>query len=82
MLPSELFAPPPRSSSHWLTVAVAAIAGVVAFVTLSFFIDALHLSMARGEALRLTRGMDVSAAESNTSQNPPAATAQLQMAGR
>ena len=82
MLPSELFAPAPRHSSHWVTVVVAVIAAVAAFVTLSFFIDALHLSMARGEALRLSRGMDVPAATSSTDQNPPAAPAQLQMARR
>lgn len=82
MLPSELFSPPPRHATHWLVVAVAAIAGVAAFVILSFFIDALHLSMERGEALRLSRGTDTPAAATSASQNPSMASQQLQVAGR
>lgn len=82
MHPSTLFTPPRQIPSHGIAVAVAAIAGVIAFVILSFFIDALHLSMARGEALRLSRGMDVAAAISSASQNPPVAAELLQMAHR
>ncbi len=82
MLPSELFSPPPRHASHWLVVAVAAIAVVAAFVILSFFIDALQLSMKRGETLRLTRGMDAPAAKLSSSENASAAPKQLQLAGR
>jgi hypothetical protein len=48
-------ATPQRDHDHShgaTTAAVVAIAGVLAIVLLSLFVDALHQSIARGEALR------------------------------
>lgn len=48
-------APPQHDHEHRrgaTTAAVVAIAGVLAIVLLSLFVDALHQSIARGEALR------------------------------
>lgn len=56
MTPSELFAPPAaRTIPPWLTWGGVAVACVVGAITMSNFIDTLHLSMARGEALRVTQ---------------------------
>ena len=56
MTPSRLFAPPAaRTSPPWLTWVGVAIACLIGAVTMSNFIDTLHLSMARGAALRVTQ---------------------------
>lgn len=53
MTPSRLFAPaPPRTAAPWPTVAALVVACLVGAVMLTHFIDALHLSMARGAAFR------------------------------
>lgn len=58
MTPSQLFAPPPpRTNGRWLALVGMIIAAVIGTLLMSFFIDAVHLSMARGEALRVTQGM-------------------------
>ena len=58
MTPSRLFAPPPpRITLPWLAMAGLVIAAVLGSMLMSHFIDALHLQMARGEALRVTQRM-------------------------
>jgi len=58
MTPSRLFAPPPpRTDVPWLALVCLTIAAVVGTMLMSHFIDALHLQMARGEALRVTQRM-------------------------
>jgi hypothetical protein len=57
-----------------ITVAVVAIAGVLAIVLLSLFVDALHLSIARGEALR-----DRLASSSPSAREPIEAVAQANL---
>lgn len=51
---SRLLPPPQHQASRWHVVAVAGIAAVAACFLMSFFVDALHESIARGESLRLS----------------------------
>ncbi|MEO8545034.1 MAG: hypothetical protein ABI434_15715 [Burkholderiaceae bacterium] len=81
MHPSELFAPPRRQPSRWPAVAIGIIASVAAFVMLSLFVDALHQSIARGEALRASLEAGTSTS-SNVSKTPSAEPENLQLAHR
>ena len=56
MTPSRLFAPRPQQTNiPWLALVSLIIAAVLGTMLMSHFIDTLHLSMARGEALRVTQ---------------------------
>ncbi len=60
MTPSSLFAPPPpRNGLPWMTVLVLTVSLVLGGAMMDRFVDALHLSMTRGEALRAMHRMPV-----------------------
>ncbi len=81
MYSSRLIPPPRPLGSRWHAVALASIAALAACILLSFFVDALHLSIARGEALRLALDMAPPATASVGNLASPA-SASLQLAGR